>query len=78
MKLLRRRETEEVGTLATDLQERLAVYTSAGQVRCKGCGTWVSQEEAQAQRWGYHRLHATGRTFPYCAECAEREFGAPP
>jgi hypothetical protein len=61
--------------LAADLHERLAVYTRAGQVRCKGCGRWVVEEEAQAQRWGYYQPYAADKLYPYCAECARVEFG---
>ena len=76
MKVLRRRSGDEPGTsLVVDLQERLAVYTREGQIRCKGCGRWVTEEEAQAQRWGYHKPFAAPKLYPYCAECAQAEFG---
>jgi hypothetical protein len=43
-------------------------------VRCSECGREVSEEEAQAARWGYWS-DGVGELYPYCAECAEREFG---
>jgi hypothetical protein len=64
--------------LVADLQERLAVYTRAGQVRCKGCGRCVAEDEAQAQRWGYYRPHVVDKLYPYCPECARLEFGLRP
>jgi len=73
---LRRRSGGGVDVpLVADLHGRLAVYTRAGQVRCKGCGRWVGEDEAQAQRWGYYQLYPADKLYPYCAECTEIEFG---
>ena len=73
---LRRKSRDKPGpSLAADLQERLAVYTRAGEVRCGECGRWVDEAEAQAQRWGYYRAYSTDKLYPYCAGCARLEFG---
>ena len=72
---LRRKSRGDAGaSVAVALQERLAIYTRAGEVRCRECGRWVDEAEAQAQRWGYYRAYATDKLYPDCAECARREF----
>jgi hypothetical protein len=43
-------------------------------VTCTECGARVGEDEAQAQRWGYW-LDGLGDLYPFCAACAEREFG---
>ena len=46
------------------------------RVCCTDCGLEVDEDEAQALRWGY--WFVVGELFPYCPECARREFGRPP
>ena len=43
------------------------------RVRCAGCAHEIGEDEAQAQRWGY--WFRVGELYPYCPECAAREFG---
>lgn len=43
-------------------------------VRCTDCGSRVDESEAQAQRWGYWSA-GLGELYPFCAVCAQREFG---
>jgi hypothetical protein len=45
------------------------------RVRCAACGREISEDEAQAQRWGYWVRF--GELYPYCPECAQRELGSP-
>jgi len=73
VKGLRRRSSDDV-PLVADLHGRIAMYSRAAQIRCKGCGRWVVEDEAQAERWGYYRVYPDDKLYPYCAECAAREF----
>ena len=41
---------------------------------CAECGSEVNEDEAQAQQWGYWS-DGVGDLYPYCPECARREFG---
>jgi hypothetical protein len=74
---IRRKPIDTVGPPVADLSARLAKYTWAGQIRCKRCGKWVAEEEAQAQRWGYWS-DLQSKLYPFCPECAECEFGQAP
>jgi hypothetical protein len=42
-------------------------------VTCSGCGQTIYEDEAQAARWGYWS-DGVGDLYPYCIECATREF----
>jgi rubredoxin len=41
-------------------------------VRCTACGLEMDEAEAQAQRWGY--WHVAVDLYPFCPDCAKREF----
>jgi len=43
------------------------------RVRCAGCDREIDEAEAQAQRWGY--WFRVGELYPFCPDCARREFG---
>lgn len=43
-------------------------------IRGMECEREVSEEEAQATRWGFWS-DGLGDLMPFCPECAEREFG---
>jgi len=43
------------------------------RVRCADCGREVEEDEAQAQRWGYHWSELVDKLYPYCPECAQRK-----
>ena len=43
------------------------------RVRCAECGREVDEDEAQAQRWGYHWSELVDKLYPYCPECAQRK-----
>ena len=45
------------------------------RVRCAECGREVDEDEAQAQRWGYHWSELVDRLYPYCPGCAAHKFG---
>lgn len=42
-------------------------------VTCSGCSQTIYEDEAQAARWGYWS-DGVGDLYPYCIECATREF----
>jgi hypothetical protein len=42
------------------------------RVRCTGCDREIDEDEAQAQRWAY--WFRVGELYPYCPDCAAREF----
>ena len=46
------------------------------RVRCADCGQEVDEDEAQAQRWGYHWSETVDRLYPYCPGCAATRFGS--
>jgi len=45
------------------------------RVRCADCGREVDEDEAQAQRWGYHWSEIVDALYPYCPDCAARKLG---
>lgn len=42
-------------------------------VTCSQCGETIYEDEAQAARWGYWS-DGVGELYPFCIECATREF----
>ena len=64
-----RRGGEDV-LLATDLTERLAAYTREAGVHCRGCGSWIANDEDHVLEWGYNRRGDLSERYPYCDRCA--------
>jgi hypothetical protein len=42
-------------------------------VRCAECGRLLAEDEAQSVRWDWWS-HGLGDIYPFCQECARREF----
>ena len=46
-------------------------------VTCAECGRTVDEPTAEQEGWGYWS-DGVGELYPYCPECARREFGRVP
>jgi hypothetical protein len=66
---------EQVGEQVAEAPDTLSDFRVVG---CAGCSREMPEDEAQAQRWGYSLPAILDDIYPYCPECAEREFGPAP
>jgi hypothetical protein len=51
------------------------IALASATVRCANCGCVLAEDEAQAVRWGFWS-DGVGDMYPFCEECAKREFAA--